>query len=290
MNARFINISQARKVSGNELGKLSPVAQEALAYAQSVGTKATAAAAGKQSWTLTAIAAVEIQEAFADKAERSTAWVQHKADVTDALRGKVIGELVSQLGLHRDVKAGKAEDKSPLTELQSTLVKAQTQLDNYTNRIAAAWDAGIKVKFDTLTNGTIVPESAGKLQDRTREAKAATAVKTPDSKVKESAGKLAGNIQGFASEIHTEEGATAFIRFMAAAEAIMLRVIAGRISEEELNEISGQLEPIGAEEAAQEIEGEEKAEAEGEALTNLEPDESKEAEEVREELGIAVGA
>jgi len=286
MNARFINLGQARKVDGTELGTLGATSKVALAIAQAIGTSATKNVSERQSWTLTALAAIEIQDDYAnDTALRAVAWAEWHDAVQSELRGKIVAELVSKLGLAKDVTQGKADDKSPLTSLQSLLVKAQTKLDNYTQRVEAAWKAGLLVKFDTLGNGDKLPEASGKLQTRTAEANAKAAPVTADSQVKAYAGQLAGNIIGLASDFNTAEQSAAIKGLLEAVNAVILRYSADVLTTVEINDTAAQLLAFGAEVKTEEA---------AEPLTNLESlltegkaDESAEAEEIREELGIA---
>src|SRR5690349_7625325 len=57
-------ISTALKVGNQSVKELDQITLEAMAYAQSVGTKATSAASERQVWAMTAIAAIRIQNSL----------------------------------------------------------------------------------------------------------------------------------------------------------------------------------------------------------------------------------
>jgi hypothetical protein len=265
-------LSSAIKVGNVSVKEMDQITLEALAYAQSVGTKATSAASERQVWAMTAIAAIGIQNAlgvskvigkradgseleelqFPDTKAALIELQKHKDAVKSALRGTVLLDAVRQLRLARDVKAASTKQadgtRAELDSPQTLVMRAVKKLDNYYDaRIGKAWTLGLMVQYDTDTDGNILPEAAGKLYKRVQTREVMDAPATGASAINGELGRFQSNISAMLKDDTSIEQAEGIKTLLDSAYAVILRHLHGVVSTQEIQDAASILFDVGAE-------------------------------------------
>lgn len=181
------------------------------------------------------IAVLQAAEDEAANEKRIKALDEHKRDVIAAIRSEAVSGMAKAAGWDKGVTSIKRKDGSTTDSLTSLMARATKALDAYYKAIAGAWTLGVSIEYQTLTNGTIIPESRGKLAERVAKAKAKAEPITPSKIIASAFGSLSSDVQEAAKDCNSAKIAEAMASLATTIKALSFTVIAGKTTPEDVS-------------------------------------------------------